>query len=345
VPRAGVADRARLTGASAPGRPPSERRAAVAGTARSSFEGQVSRFLDHLSVERGVARNTLDAYRRDLAKYGTYLEGRGISDATAVDEGRVAGFVEWLSSAELPDGRRYRSASVARALAAVRTLHAFLVRDGEAADDPARAVGRPKVPKSLPRPLTVDQVAEILSAAEAQDPAGLRDRAILETLYGAGLRVSELVGLDVDDADLEDGSVRVLGKGSKEREVPLGRFALEALAAYLTRGRPALARARSRAALFLNQRGGRLTRQGVTLILSRAAARAGVGDGVTPHVLRHSFATHLLEGGADVRIVQELLGHASPVTTQIYTLVTADRLREEYFTAHPRARRSGRRGA
>jgi integrase/recombinase XerD len=344
VARAGVADRPGSVRAAGPDRP---RRtgATEAADAGPAFDGQVSRFLDHLSVERGVARNTLDAYRRDLGKYRTYLEARGISDATAVDERGVAGFVEWLSSMELPDGHRYRSASVARALAAVRTLHAFLVRDGEAADDPARAVGRPKVPKSLPRPLTVDQVAAILSAAETQDPAGLRDRAILETLYGAGLRVSELVGLDVDDVDLEDGGVRVFGKGSKEREVPLGRFALEALAAYLTRGRPSLARPSSRAALFLNQRGGRLTRQGATLILSRVAGRAGMGDGVSPHVLRHSFATHLLEGGADVRVVQELLGHASPVTTQIYTLVTADRLREEYFTAHPRARRSRRRGA
>jgi integrase/recombinase XerD len=342
VTRAGVADPSRRTrGATAA---PTEFPSAL-GVGDLPFDAQVSRFLDHLSVERGVARNTLEAYRRDLAKYRTFLRERGIVDATAVDEATVAGFVEWLSGAELADGRRYRSASVARALAAVRTLHAFLVRDGEAADDPARGVGRPKVPRTLPRPLTVDQVAAILSSAGAQDPAGLRDRAILETLYGAGLRVSELVGLDVDDVDLEDGSVRVLGKGSKEREVPVGRFALEALAAYLTRGRPALARATSRAALFLNQRGGRLTRQGTTLILSRATGRAGLGDGVTPHVLRHSFATHLLEGGADVRVVQELLGHASPVTTQIYTLVTADRLREEYFTAHPRARRSGRKGA
>jgi integrase/recombinase XerD len=269
----------------------------------------------------------------------------GVSDATLADETTVSGFVEWLSRTELEDGRRYRPSSVARALAAVRMLHAFLVRDGDTDVNPARAVERPKVPMSLPKPLTVEQVAAILAAPSPSDSMGLRDRAILETLYGAGLRVSELVGLDVDDVDLEEGSVRVLGKGRKQREVPIGRYAMEALAAYLTRSRPSLTRPRSRAALFLNHRGGRLTRQGATLILDRAATRAGIRHGVTPHVLRHSFATHLLEGGADLRVVQELLGHASLVTTQIYTLVTADRLREEYFTAHPRARRTQRMGA
>ncbi len=311
----------------------------------TAFDSQASRFLDHLTVERGLSGNTLEAYRRDLAKYGRYLAATGHGDAAGVDEATVAGFVEWLSRTEFDDGRRYRPSSVARSLAAVRMLHAFLVRDGDAAANPARGVGRPKVPMSLPKPLTVEQVSAILAAPDPADPVGLRDRAILETLYGAGLRVSELVGLDVDDVDLEDGSVRVTGKGRKQREVPIGRYAMEALAAYLTRSRPSLAGPRSRAALFLNQRGGRLTRQGATLVLARAATRAGIRSGVTPHVLRHSFATHLLEGGADLRVVQELLGHASLVTTQIYTLVTSDRLREEYFTAHPRARRAQRRGA
>jgi integrase/recombinase XerD len=313
--------------------------------AEGPFGAQVGRFLDHLSVERGLSPNTLEAYGRDLRKYGRYLRERGVDDATAADEATVAGFVIWLSRAEFEDGRRYRASSVARSLAAVRMLHGFLLREGEASHNPARAVGRPKVPRSLPKPLTVAQVTAMLAAPDPEQRAGLRDRAILETLYGAGLRVSELVGLDVDDVDLEDGAVRVLGKGRKQREVPIGRFAVEALAAYLTRSRPSLAGPLSRAALFLNQRGGRLTRQGATLILARTASRAGIRSGVTPHVLRHSFATHLLEGGADVRVVQELLGHASPVTTQIYTLVTADRLREEYFTSHPRARREERRGA
>jgi integrase/recombinase XerD len=201
-------------------------------------------------------------------------------------------------------------------------------------------------------------VSAILEAPGDGDAPGLRDRAILETMYGAGLRISELVGLDVDDVDLEDGAVRAMGKGSKERIVPLGSYALAAVEAYLTQARPSLARARSGPAMFLNQRGGRLTRQGVSNILQSAVRRAGVRKRVTPHMLRHSFATHLLEGGADVRVVQELLGHASLSSTQIYTLVTNDRLREEYFTAHPRARRpagqkrhlgaastTGRRGA
>jgi integrase/recombinase XerD len=186
--------------------------------------------------------------------------------------------------------------------------------------------------------LTVDEVASLLAVPSDAQPAGLRDRAILDVLYGAGLRISELVGLDVDDVDLDEGSVKVMGKGSKERVVPLGRFATRAVSNYLTRARPALARQKSGAALFLNQRGGRLTRQGADRVLHVAAAGAGMKKRVTPHMLRHSFATHLLEGGADVRVVQELLGHASLASTQIYTLVTGQRLREEYFAAHPRAR-------
>ena len=299
---------------------------------------QVSRFLDYLSVERGLARNTLEAYRRDLARYATYLGDRGIRDAANADEATVSEFVGSLSASEYEEGKRYRASSVARALAAVRTFHAFLLREGEAEADPSEGVVRPKVPRTLPRPLTVGEVESILAAPGDGDLPGLRDRAILEVLYGAGLRISELVGLDVDDVDLDEGSVRVMGKGSKERIVPVGRFATRAVKAYLTRARPSMARERSGAALFLNQRGGRLTRQGTTKILKTCAGRAGLHKRVTPHMLRHSFATHLLEGGADVRVVQELLGHASLATTQIYTLVTGERLREEYFAAHPRAR-------
>lgn len=285
-----------------------------------------------------MAKNTLDAYGRDLARYAGYLQGEGISDAPLADERTVSGFVAHLSGSEYAEGRRYRPSSVARALAAVRMFHLFLLREGEASVDPSEGVVRPKVPRTLPRPLSLGDVEAILAAPGEADPAGIRDRAILETLYGAGLRISELVGLDVDEVDLDEGSVRVMGKGSKERLVPLGRFAVAALESYLTRGRPSLAGSRSGAALFLNQRGGRLTRQGATRVLKGAAARAGLTKRVSPHTLRHSFATHLLEGGADVRVVQELLGHASLATTQIYTLVTGERLREEYFSAHPRAR-------
>jgi integrase/recombinase XerD len=311
----------------------------MAGAGRPGrLDRQVERFLDYMNVERGLSRNTLEAYRRDLAKYAAFLRARGTRDATAASEAQIAAFVEWLSSTEYEDGKRYRASSVARALAAVRAFHLFLLREGDTEANPAGRVSRPKVPRNLPRPLSVDDVQAILEAPGDTAAAGIRDRALLETLYGAGLRISELVGLDVDDVDLEGGSVRAFGKGSKERVVPLGGYGRRAVAAYVTRARPALATSRSGGALFLNMRGGRLTRQGVAMILNAATKRAGIRKRVTPHTFRHSFATHLLEGGADVRVVQELLGHASLSSTQIYTLVTNDRLQEEYFTAHPRAR-------
>jgi len=228
---------------------------------RDGVAGQISRFMDYLSVERGLARNTLDAYGRDLARYAAYLRGRAVSDATTADESTVAGFVADLTGTEYADGKRYRLSSVARSLAAVRMFHVFLLREGEARTDPSEGVVRPKVPRTLPRPLTLEEVESLLWAPGDADVAGIRDRAILETLYGGGLRISELVGLDVDELDLDEGSVRVMGKGSKERLVPLGRFAISALESYLTRSRPELASSRSGAALFLNHRGGRLTRQ------------------------------------------------------------------------------------
>lgn len=311
---------------------------------RDVLATQVQRFLDHLTVERGLSPNTVVAYRRDLAKYRAFLAARDVRDARKVDEHAVAAFVARLSASTHDDGKPYRAASVVRALSSVRSLHRFLMREGESSRDPAAGVVRPKLPRSLPRPLSVDDVMKLLAAPPAGTPAGLRDRAVLETLYGAGLRVSELVGLDVDDVDLEGGSVRVFGKGGKEREVPLGRYARAAIGAYLRRTRPGLATPRSRSALFLNQRGGRLTRQGCSKMLAAHVERAGIHKRVTPHTLRHSFATHLLEGGADVRVVQELLGHASVATTQIYTLVTKEHLREVYFTAHPRARRTAAAG-
>jgi integrase/recombinase XerD len=304
----------------------------------------IGRFLDYLAVERGLSRNTLDAYRRDLGRYRAFLDDRGTDDPTLAGEADIAAFVAHLSSSEYAPGKPYRPSSVARALAAVRSFHRFLVREGDTSDDPAEGVARPKVPRNLPRPLTVDEVAAMVAAPGDDGPVALRDRAILETLYGAGLRISELVALDVDDVDVDEGSVRAVGKGSRDRIVPLGRYAVQALAAYLTRARPALAGPRSRGALFLNRRGGRLTRQGSTNIIKAWARRAGIRKRVTPHMLRHSFATHLLEGGADVRVVQELLGHANLATTQIYTLVTQDRLRDVYFTSHPRARRAERVG-
>jgi integrase/recombinase XerD len=298
------------------------------------------RYLDHLAVERGLAANTLAAYRRDLRRYLAFCEHRGIDGPEQVDEKTIRSFVASISASTWGDDERpYRARSVARTLSSVRSFHRFLLREGGAVRDPATAVVQPKLPRSLPHPIAVDQVARLLAAPDGATPVGLRDRAIFEVLYGAGLRISELVGLDVDDVDLEDGSLRVLGKGGKEREVPLGTYARDAVNAYLTRGRPVFASAASRAALFLNQRGGRITRQSCSRLLAMYAGRAGIDQRVTLHTLRHSFATHLLEGGADVRVVQELLGHASVATTQIYTLITKDHLREVYYTSHPRARR------
>jgi integrase/recombinase XerD len=307
--------------------------------AESVVASQIDRFIDHLTVERGLSPNTVAAYRRDLRRYARFLAHRRIRDGARVDPELVSAFVAHVSASTHDDGRPYRATSVVRALSCVRSFHRFLLREGLAAADPTDAVVRPRTPRSLPRPLSVDDVGRLLDAPRPNDATGLRDRAVLETMYGAGLRVSEVVGLDVDDVDIEDGSVRVLGKGGKERDVPLGRYARAAIGAYLSRARPSLATARSRSALFLNRRGGRLTRQACWNAIREHAANAGIDKRVTPHTLRHSFATHLLEGGADVRVVQELLGHASVATTQVYTLVTKEHLREVYYTAHPRARR------
>ena len=308
-------------------------------------EAVARRYLEHLTVERGLADNTLAAYRRDLERYVGFLGARRIEDLADVDAKTIRAFIASVSaSTHGPDGDPYRATTVSRMLSTVRTFHRFALREGLVTDDPTAGVVRPRLPRALPHPLTVEEVTSIVEAPGDATPVATRDRAILELLYGAGLRISELVGLDVDDLDLDDAAVRVFGKGSKERLVPIGRMARDAVAAYLTRGRPALATGRSRAALFLNTRGGRLTRQSCSRLLDAHRTRAGITRVVTPHDLRHSFATHLLEGGADVRVVQELLGHASVATTQVYTLVTTEHLRAAYYTAHPRARRSAVRG-
>jgi len=297
------------------------------------------RYLDHLSVERGLSQNTLTAYRRDLRRYLVFAESWGIERVGDVTDDMVGAFAVQLSSSTHGDpAELYRASTVTRTLSAVRSFHRFLLREGSAERDPTLGLVRPRLPRALPRPLSVDEILRLLDAPDASTPTGLRDRAILELLYGAGLRISELTGLDVDDVDIDDGAVRVLGKGGKEREVPLGRYGRESIGAYLTRARPSLATSRSRSALFLNHRGGRLTRQGCAGALASHVKTAGIDRRVTLHTLRHSFATHLLEGGADVRVVQELLGHASVATTQIYTLVTKEHLREVYYSSHPRAR-------
>ena len=305
-----------------------------------------------LRVERGLAPNTLAAYRRDLRRYAEYLRRIGQSEPASVDERVVAGYVAELRDDRRDDGRpRYAPSSIARAVAAVHSFHRFCLEEGLLVRDPSEDIGAPRVPQGIPKALTEADVEALLGAVVGDDPRARRDRAILETLYAGGLRISELVGLDLDDVDLHDGLARVLGKGDKERVVPLGRGARDALGDYLRDGRPDLARHRSTArpsrgrsaagpdhAVFLNARGGRLTRQGAWMIVRDTGGRAGLGDRLFPHVLRHSCATHMLDHGADIRVVQELLGHASLSTTQVYTRVSPERLRAVYDLAHPRAR-------
>jgi integrase/recombinase XerD len=308
------------------------------------LDGLLAEHDSWLRVERGLAPNSLSAYRRDLHRYADYLRRRGVTtDVATVDEAIVAGYVDELQQARTEEGlRRYKESSIARALAAVRSFHRFCVEEGLLDDDPSGDVGAPRVPQGIPKALTEAEVDALLGAVPGDGPRPRRDRALLEVLYAGGLRISELVGLDLGDIDLYDGLARVMGKGSKERVVPLGRSAREAVGDYLTTGRPELAGRQRVDALFLNARGGRLTRQGAWLIVRAAGDRAGLQGRLFPHVLRHSCATHMLDHGADIRVVQELLGHASLSTTQVYTKVSPERLRAVYDAAHPRARRTAR---
>ncbi|MDS1116861.1 site-specific tyrosine recombinase XerD [Gordonia westfalica] len=304
-----------------------------------TIAADISRFLDHLTVERGAAANTVSSYRRDLERYRRYLESRDVAALDAVTEEDVREFLVDLRRGDPDAGfTPLADSSIARTLVATRRFHKFAVEEGMVATDVAHTVRPPKPARRLPKSLPVDEVLAILEAAGAEDhPRALRDRALLEFLYSCGARISEATSLDVDDLDLETRAVRLRGKGGKERLVPLGGPAVDAIDAYLVRGRPALV-SRATPALFLNARGGRLSRQSAWQVLVTAAERAGLDKAVSPHTLRHSFATHLLDGGADVRVVQELLGHASVTTTQVYTLVTVNTMREVYAVAHPRAR-------
>lgn len=297
-----------------------------------------------LTVERGLAPNSLAAYRRDLRRYTAYLAATGIADPRLIDESVVQGFVRALERGSgLDQTARPAPASVARALVAVRSFHGFCAREGLLPSDPSAAVGAPRVPSGIPKALDEAEVGLLLAAVVGDDPLALRDRALLELLYASGIRISEAVGLDLDDIDPVSTTMRVLGKGAKERVVPVGRIALAALDDYVGRGRPELVRPATRRvggaeAVFLNLRGGRLSRQSCWAVVRRAGERAGLGDRIHPHVLRHSAATHMLDHGADLRVVQELLGHASISTTQVYTKVSPARLRSVYAAAHPRAR-------
>ena len=291
-------------------------------------------YLRHVTIERGLSDHTIAAYRRDLAGYLEWLTADGIGDTAEITPAIVGRFIAERSSADPAPA----ATSLARLQSSVRGWHRFLAREGIEADDPTGRLRPPKAPRRLPKALTIDQVERLLAAPSAEEPIGIRDRALLELLYATGARVSEAVNLDVDDVSHGD-VLRLRGKGSKERIVPVGSYARAAVDAYLTRVRPGLAaKGRASARLFLGARGAPLSRQSAWLVIRDAAERAQITSEVSPHTLRHSFATHLLQGGADVRVVQELLGHASVATTQIYTHVSVDTLRDVYATSHPRAR-------
>ena len=301
------------------------------GLSALGMDGLLERFLTYLRAGRNASPYTVKNYDNDIGQFLDYCRAKGVGSIEQIDRSLLRAYL-----AEL-DAAGYVKASIARRMAELRSFGDFLVREDVLERNPFRTVGAPRIPKRLPRYLTTAELEVLLSVPDTSTPRGLRDRAIIEVLYAAGLRVSELVGLNVTDLDLAQAQVRVVGKGRKERIGLLGRPAVRAVSAYLNGGRPELLGQRPTGALWLNHRGGRLTVRGVALVLDKAGRQAGIRTSVSPHVLRHTFATHLLDGGADLRVVQELLGHANLVTTQIYTHVSQSRAREVYLRAHPRA--------
>src|SRR5204863_8209277 len=290
-------------------------------------------FLAYLECERGLSRNTLEAYRTDLLQFGRFLEKRDVSalDASPAD---VSDFLTGLAGG---NGKGASPATIHRKAACLRSFYRHLRREGVLESDPTASLSAPRRGRKLPQVLTRDEVNRLLSQPQGSEPAALRDRALLETMYACGLRASETIGLEISDLDLEEQVLRARGKGSKERVVPIGRQAVQALRLYLDRGRPQLVGGRVEPHVFVNFRGGALTRQGLYKIVRRHALRAGLADRMSPHTLRHTFATHLLSGGCDLRSVQEMLGHADVSTTQLYTHLSSQRLKDVYFKAHPRA--------
>ncbi len=305
----------------------------------STLEVLVRDFLAHLTIEKGSSPHTVAAYRRDLARYVTFLTSTGTESLANVTESDVADFLAAVRSGDV-GGHPLAASAAGRTIIAVRSLHRFAHREGAIPSDVAAAVRPPNTRDAQPHALSIDDVGALLASVTGEEPAAMRDRALLEVLYGTGARISEAVGLALDDIDAEERTVRLFGKGSKTRLVPLGSYALDALAAYIVRGRPSLAaKGTGSPHVFLNSLGRPLSRQSAWGIIRGAAERAGLaGAEISPHTLRHSYATHLLAGGADVRVVHELLGHASVTTTQIYTHITIESLRETYALAHPRAR-------
>lgn len=302
----------------------------------TEFARALDGYLRHVAIERGLAANTQAAYRRDLTGYVAWLGARGINDWNGITPMAIG---EYLQSLASRDETPLTASSRSRLLSSIRGLHRFLVDEGECAADATADLVAPKLPRRLPKAITIDQMTALIDAAGGESDTQIRDRALVELLYATGARISEVVSLNVDDVTAEDRLIRVRGKGGKQRIVPLGSYARDALDAYLIRVRPVFsARGQATPALFLGPRGARFSRQSAWLVVRAAAERANVSGDISPHTFRHSFATHLLAGGADVRVVQELLGHSSVSTTQIYTLVTVDTLRESYANAHPRAR-------
>ena len=295
-------------------------------------------YLDHIAVERGLSTHTVQAYSRDLRRYESWCTSRGLARVDAISANDVSDYAASLRHAD-DHGPALSASSSSRAVIAVRGFHKFAVREGWTLSDPCVDLRPSSIPQRLPKALSYAEISAILGACgDLESPVGLRDRALLELLYGTGVRISEAAGLDIDDLDFEQSTLVVTGKGDKQRRLPLGEYAASALSDYLVRGRPVLAlKGRGTSRVFLNTRGAALSRQSAWQVLSAAAERAQISAAVSPHTMRHSFATHLLEGGADVRVVQELLGHSSVTTTQIYTQVTAETLRQVYATSHPRA--------
>jgi integrase/recombinase XerD len=293
-------------------------------------------FLTYLAVEKGLSKNTLAAYRRDLLKFAQFAQAEGHS-LLDISEDTMHGFIAWLRG--LNSANSLGESSVSRAVVVLRNYSKFEGRENKSLDRLAN-FAPPKIPKRLPKALTISEISRLINSVSTPDPAGLRNGALVELLYATGARVSEVVNLNVTDIEQmsQTLSVRIIGKGNKERVVPIGKFAREALDNYLVRVRPVWVREKSNGALFLNTSGGRLSRQSAWTLISNSAKDLNISGDVSPHSLRHSFATHLLDGGADIRVVQELLGHASVTTTQIYTLVTIDLLREKYGQTHPRAK-------
>jgi len=303
--------------------------------AEGRYEHLVLDFLAYLEFERGLSRNTLEAYRGDLLQFGRFLDERDVSaiDASAAD---VGDFLTRLATGDA-EHRPASAATIHRKSACLRSFYRHLRREGLRESDPTASLSAPRRGRKLPQVLTRGEVDRLLSQPRGTDPPALRDRALLELLYACGLRASEAIGLELGDVDIEERVLRARGKGSKERLVPIGQAAVGALRVYLERGRPALVKGRPELHLFVNFRGGQLTRQGLYKIVRRHATTAGLADRMSPHTLRHTFATHLLAGGCDLRSVQEMLGHADVSTTQLYTHLSSERLKDVYFRAHPRA--------